>query len=500
MATQTRVPGAASSEVDFELERFERAADGRVEVAGRWYGLRGRRFVRPVLNLQADGGRRRLIALLEHKPWAADDGKTWIAAFAWPPGVVDVEGAELEVGPGLAVTLPAPGAGSSAPRVSALRRIPAPAARLEMTPPAPLQSTPLRRDALIASQAEREEASAARDQAERRLTEALGDRDDALSRRDAALRDVDRALGERDEAVIERDRLQSELDRVSHERDVSRAERNRALRALEDLERDRDEAAAARDAARGELSRALPEREHALRERDAEAARADQAEAERDTAFAERKSAVAQRDRARRERDRAMRAVGVEPPADGAGPLPGHDEDLDTPPYSAAGRPGTAGERQRRLGREAGPGPRGRAGPDGETRRDAAPRADAAADGPAGRDAASSAAQDTAAPPAVGAGSLRDAPAAPDAIPVAGPARGVALPSRPLKRIGSAPAGAAPEAKPLLTPVDASQRRRLSRNSRSTPSAPARWAVRLLVMLLLTAVLVVGAVMLLELV
>ena len=427
MATQTRVPGAASSEVDFELERFERAADGRVEVAGRWYGLRGRRFVRPVLNLQADGGRRRLIALLEHKPWAADDGKTWIAAFAWPPGVVDVEGAELEVGPGLAVTLPAPGAGSSAPRVSALRRIPAPAARLEMTPPAPLQSTPLRRDALIASQAEREEASAARDQAERRLTEALGDRDDALSRRDAALRDVDRALGERDEAVIERDRLQSELDRVSHERDVSRAERNRALRALEDLERDRDEAAAARDAARGELSRALPEREHALRERDAEAARADRAESERDTAFAERKSAVAQRDRARRERDRAMRAAGVEPPEES--------------PYPASpSRARTAPERA-----------------DAES-----PVRPAGSEAPAGAVAAG----DAVAPP------------------------GTALPSRPVKRIGAGPAHPGAEPKPLLTPVDGGRPRRLSRTRRA-PSAPARWAVRIAVLLLLLAITVV---------
>ena len=87
MATQPRVPGAASTEVDFELERFERTGADRIEIAGRWYGLRGRRFVRPVLNLQTGGGsRRRAIALLEHKPWAADDGETWLAAFTWPKG------------------------------------------------------------------------------------------------------------------------------------------------------------------------------------------------------------------------------------------------------------------------------------------------------------------------------------------------------------------------------------------------------------------------------
>jgi hypothetical protein len=90
-AQQTRVPGAASSEVDFELQRFEFSGAGRIEIAGRWFGLRGRRFVRPVLNLtMAGGGRRRAIALLEHKPWAADDGQTWLAAFAWPEGAGDV--------------------------------------------------------------------------------------------------------------------------------------------------------------------------------------------------------------------------------------------------------------------------------------------------------------------------------------------------------------------------------------------------------------------------
>ena len=128
MATQTRVPGAASSEVDFELERFERTAEDRIEISGRWYGLRGRRFVRPVLNLNSGGSRRRAIALLEHKPWAAEDGQVWLAAFRWPDGAGEVSGAELEVGPGLLVDLPALGgkAGAASVRVTALRpQIPA---------------------------------------------------------------------------------------------------------------------------------------------------------------------------------------------------------------------------------------------------------------------------------------------------------------------------------------------------------------------------------------
>ncbi|HZB76311.1 MAG TPA: hypothetical protein VE526_08825 [Solirubrobacteraceae bacterium] len=427
MPAQTRVPGAASSEVDFELERFEFSAAERIEIAGRWFGLRGRRFVRPVLNLTTTtGARRRAIALLEHKPWAAADGETWLAAFAWPPGAGDVERAELEVGPGLMVELPAPGSvPAGAGRVSAMRPPAPPPASLAPAPDGAVAAVPAvasppsatpRRDAINAAQAERDEAIAARDAAEADRVTALNERDDALSRRDAALRDVDRAVGEREEAEAERDRLRAEIDRITRERDHAHAERNRMMQDAEAVARERDQAAAERDAARAELSRAIPARDEAIRERDAEAARAAQAQSERDVALAERKSAVAQRDRARRERDRAMRAVGVEPP----------DEPADLPVDPVDADPG------------------------GDT--------------------------EVATPPQ-------------RVVPAAG---GVALPSRPLKRIGGTSAGPAPEAKPLLTPVDSSRPRRLSR-SRPAPSGAARWAVRITVMALLLVLAVVVA-------
>ena len=76
-------PEVVSNGVTFEVERFEWVGD-RLEVTGRWYGLRGHRFVRPVLVVQAAGDeQRRLLALLDHKPWAAEDGDEWIAAFPW---------------------------------------------------------------------------------------------------------------------------------------------------------------------------------------------------------------------------------------------------------------------------------------------------------------------------------------------------------------------------------------------------------------------------------
>ena len=98
----------APEQTGFELDRFQWSEDGRLEVEGRWFGVRGRRFVRPVLTLQVSGGRRRLLAVLEHKPWAADEGAAWIAAFPWEGSHEDVGDAELEVG-ALTVDLPPPG-------------------------------------------------------------------------------------------------------------------------------------------------------------------------------------------------------------------------------------------------------------------------------------------------------------------------------------------------------------------------------------------------------
>ena len=89
-------------------------------------------------------------------------------------------------------------------------------------------------------------------------------------------------------------------------------------------------------------------------------------------------------------------------------------------------------------------------------------------------------------PPADGDAARRGGPGRP-------PARHAAA-DRPVKVIGGPP-GPTPEPKPLLTPVDSGLARRLSR-TRRTPSAPARWAVRFLVLVML-AVIAVLAVLLL---
>src|SRR4051795_13216655 len=108
MSTSGYPEAPPASDVAFDVERFEWTAVDRLEVAGRWSGVRGRRFMRPSLSVAANRGRRRLIALLEHKPWAADDGDRWGAASPGAGERGDVGPAVLEVGTGLAVQLPAP--------------------------------------------------------------------------------------------------------------------------------------------------------------------------------------------------------------------------------------------------------------------------------------------------------------------------------------------------------------------------------------------------------
>src|SRR5260370_39390458 len=111
----------ATNSIFFELDRFERADDDRLELTGRWYGVRGRRFVRPSLTLMSGEDKVRALADLEHKPWAAEDGEEWHAAF--PCKADDVGEGQLAVAPDIALQLPDPGSHGSSPR------------RLEVVPP-----------------------------------------------------------------------------------------------------------------------------------------------------------------------------------------------------------------------------------------------------------------------------------------------------------------------------------------------------------------------------
>lgn len=313
----SREQTTAPAGVSFEVDRFA-WVDGRLEVTGRWYGIRGRRFLRPTLDVEVDGSPRRMLAVLEHKPWAADDGDEWVAAFEWNGEPAALAVAELAVAPELAVVLPPPTGG---PAKKARRAKPA-GERLAAAPPraqaleaalAEAQAeASLVRDRLAAEQkawqqrveevealrdesvaargaaeAERDEAAAARDAAISERDELVSTRDAAIKERDAAVAaadaaraDAEKAGAERDKAVREKTALQTELAATARARDKARAERN------EWLTRARD-AAAGQAAATGDDEAAGAGRHHA-------AASDREARAERHPSPAERQAAPAE--------------------------------------------------------------------------------------------------------------------------------------------------------------------------------------------------------------
>jgi hypothetical protein len=96
---------APAGEVSFELERFEWTADDRLEVVGRWIGVRGRRVSRPALTVDAGGRRHRVSGATVSN---GDPEASWRASFAWSSARGEIAGAELEVGRSLVVELPPP--------------------------------------------------------------------------------------------------------------------------------------------------------------------------------------------------------------------------------------------------------------------------------------------------------------------------------------------------------------------------------------------------------
>jgi hypothetical protein len=284
-----------------EVERFEWTTPDRIELTGVWSGVRGRRFIRPTLVLFADGERRRLLALLEHKPWSADDGADWTAAFAWDGEPVKADRAELHVATGIDLELPPP---RHAPGKAPPRRF--------------------RHRAVAHDDAGREEIGTKREEkqpkkspdkrrADAELERLQGELDAALVRATAAEVRVGELKQERDQAVARRKALASELAEVRQGQEeavrIGRAEeREIATKMLAEgaqlrasVERQREMAYAARDAA-------LQERDTALEHRDRAILQRKEAMADRKEAFRERDSAFADRDRAIRDRDQALAA------------------------------------------------------------------------------------------------------------------------------------------------------------------------------------------------
>jgi hypothetical protein len=318
----------------FEVERFELAGDACLEVRGRWFGVRGRRFMRPTLTAVADGREQRILAVLDHKPWNAEEGETWLAAFPCSTDPAALVEAELTVAPGVTVPLPPPSvpATSRRPRRGSSRR----------SPP---------------RQAEAKVKNGGGDRG------AVGNSGDANSQlrleHDTALRSREEAVSELQAVRRECERLRGERRQAFEAREAAIAERHESIEAevmlrIEDLRaeaerertgarlaaqtaRERDEARAARDEAAGERDEARTERDDAQRGRNRMLAERDTARTrvealtrqweltaglgarrtlERDSLAVERDRVIrdlgalaAERDRVARERDVALKAL-----------------------------------------------------------------------------------------------------------------------------------------------------------------------------------------------
>ena len=189
------VIGSEPESFSFELERFERDGEQGLEVRGRWFGVRGRRFVRPTLTMRIDGAKHRLLADLEHKPWAAEDGEEWVASFSPAPPPGDTRDIELCVGRDIVIPLSAPVSMTSGQRPPGNAAAPArPRTRPQARPVDPSQET--------------------------------------LELERAKARDLRRAL---DDAEADRGRLAAQRDALTAERDGMRHEQARARAQVAEL-------------------------------------------------------------------------------------------------------------------------------------------------------------------------------------------------------------------------------------------------------------------------
>jgi len=282
---------SGATNVAFEVERVGWPSPDRLEVVGRWFGVRGRRFIRPTLHVEVDGEPRRMLAVLDHKPWAVEDGQDWVAAFAWEGEPVDLAGSELTVGPDVAVELLPPG--ERRPETRRVARRPR-ADVLETELAAVREKTQRLARELHAARADHAAElvrTAAEHEAE--LERVRGERaaaEQETEHRAAELR------GELDAARDKLARLETALQKTRDELAVARAD---AATQREGLERER--AAMAADAAKA----AAPETERLRRERDEARRESAAASAERDMARRESAAARGERDAAIRDRDRA---------------------------------------------------------------------------------------------------------------------------------------------------------------------------------------------------
>ena len=218
--------------VAFELEQLELDA-GRLTVAGRWSGVRGRRFVRPSLSLIGADRSARVLAELDHKPWAADSGDRWVASFPWSGSAPAGAGFELSVAPDICIRLPPPLGGADGELVlKAFRPADAPdgGAPRRTSPRAPTETAAATSaPAVRKSRTRAEPATPPDDETALRARQAKAREAELARQWKRAVEDRDRALSERDEARRERDQFSAALASATAARDSATQQRDRAL-------------------------------------------------------------------------------------------------------------------------------------------------------------------------------------------------------------------------------------------------------------------------------
>jgi hypothetical protein len=327
---QTSTTQPTASGVVFEVDRFEWVAE-RLELAGRWYGLRGHRFMRPLVILDADDGPRRMLAVLDHKPWAAEDGELWFAAFPWEGEPVESSRAELAVAPSVEVELPPPVVPGRPRRRASRSR-----AREEKAPP-------VDEVAALRAQLASEQRTVRRLAAE---LDAANDRLAALESPDAQRAELERV---RDAALAERDEARTSLEQARRaaaaEVDEARARASLDHGSVRD---ERDAAVRARAAAQHERDEALDQRAVSDWERKAAIAERDVALSERDHAVQVQRAAVAQIEKLERRVRSAERAQASAERAQASAPV----AEPSPPPAEPAPAPAPAEAPRRHARRE----------------------------------------------------------------------------------------------------------------------------------------------------
>jgi hypothetical protein len=230
------------------VERLAATEAGQVEVFGRWFGVRGRRFVRPTLTLTpADGGPpRRWLADLAHKPWAAQDGEPWMSAFPVDVELDSASAIELSVAPDIEIMLRAPEGATGAAAASPV----AAQARSPIAKQDPRGRRPSARAQDLERLSTRLSAAQAALERERERRTAV---DEALEEQRAESRRLSAELGRARAELDLASTVQRESEAMSAELDSTRRQLRAAERRYEELVAEHDRATQVHARVEGEL-------------------------------------------------------------------------------------------------------------------------------------------------------------------------------------------------------------------------------------------------------